>query len=60
MQNNLGNMRVWFRSINAWNSDYDYFFTLPDEVQQAINENADIIHSVSQMKTFAENLMKKS
>lgn len=60
MQNNLGNMRVGFRSINAWNSEYDYFFTLPEEIQQAVNEHADQFQSMEQMRAFAEDLMKRS
>lgn len=37
----------------------DYFATLPIEIQQAINEHADEIHSREELEAFADTMMKK-
>lgn len=37
----------------------DYFNSLPEEVQQAINEHADEIHSEEELHAYADYISKK-
>ncbi len=38
----------------------DYFSSLPEEVQQEINQHEGEFHSAEELHEFAENLMKRS
>ena len=38
----------------------DYYSTLPEEVQESIDEHENEFHSFDEMKAFAEDLMKRS
>jgi hypothetical protein len=41
-------------------STNDYLSSLPDEVQQEINQHKGNFHSAEELHQFAENLMKRS
>ncbi len=42
------------------NSYRDYFSSLPEEVQAAINQQEDRIHSEEDLRNYAEYLLRKS
>lgn len=61
MDNFLTGGAALFSSRIVGGADWgDYFASLPEEVQEAVNQRAEEFHSVEEMKAYAEEMKLRS
>ena len=54
------NLPIVNEMLDADETSNDYLSSLPDEVQQEINQHKADLHSAEELHQFAENLIKRS